>query len=315
MEELYFHKIIGDLCEKKNIKMEKLSFDWILKLSKKDQVKHIIRYAIEWNSHVSCILAKDKYATFTMLTNNKIPVIQYHIFFNPKTRAEYANPKMWNEVKKLYETYQKKLVIKSNEGTQGIQVYLSKSFRKTKKIMKKLFKTEDAVCVCPFYDFEVEYRAVYIAGEVLTVIGKRKPFVIGDGKSKVKELIQKQGVCLWDNKATQIAKKEIDFSYVPKKDEKYNIYWKNNLSSGAIAFVLEDEALKKRIEEIAKQAAHAINIKSATIDVIHMSSDELKVMEINSSIGITKFAQTVEHGEEIAYRVYERLLDKMFEDN
>lgn len=312
-EEAYFDKTIKELCKEKQIQLESYSYDWILKLKKEEKVRHIIQYTMELNSSIAYKLAKDKYATYEMLKANDIPIITYHMIFNSKTRKEYVTKHYIEEIKEYYEKYNKRLVVKSNHGAVGMGVYYCDTIRKAKKAAKELFKNNDNISICPFYDYIVEYRAVYIDGEIFVVFGKLKPYVIGDGKHTVKELLKIQQVQLPDNVATKKAKEEIDFKYIPKEGQKHVFFWKHNLSSGGVAFVLEDEELKKRIEELAIKAAKTINIRAATIDIIHEKEDTLKVLEINSNVCINKFAQTVEGADKITRQVYGTLLDKMFE--
>lgn len=79
--------------------------------------------------------------------------------------------------------------------------------------------------------------------------------------------------------------------YIPQDKEKVYISWKHNLSGGARPTILENSELYSRIEKLAIQAGKAMNINFATIDIIHTTSDELYVLEVNSGIGATIFTE------------------------
>ena len=57
--------------------------------------------------------------------------------------------------------------------------------------INKLFETNGSISLCPYYDIKTEYRSFYLDGKVLLIYGKTKPFVIGDGNSTLRELIEK----------------------------------------------------------------------------------------------------------------------------
>ncbi|MNL72543.1 hypothetical protein D3C87_1978710 [compost metagenome] len=78
---------------------------------------------------------------------------------------------------------------------------------------------------------------------------------------------------------------------------------------------MEDETLKKRIIKLAKSAAKAIDIEFATIDIAHISdSNELKVLEINSTVCLDKFKNQLKDGREISKNIYKKAIIKMFEN-
>ena len=119
MKERQFHIIIRELCEEMNIEIKKLSYDWILELSKDGKVFHIVGNNFDLNSESSGIIACDKYATYEFLKNADVPIIEHTMLFNPEKRSKYTS-KTKNKIILLKEQMKNKtLVVKQNNGWAG----------------------------------------------------------------------------------------------------------------------------------------------------------------------------------------------------
>ncbi len=311
-EERFLHVIIKELCQEMGIKVEKLSYGWLLQLSKDGKIRHITRNHFDNNPQASAEIADDKYATYEVLKSQKVPVIEHTMIFNPATRSKYIPEEgIWNTVVEEFSKYDK-LVVKANDGCQGKDVQLCRNRKEAEIAIQKLFhQGQGSVSICPFYDIKTEYRTFYLNGEVLLVYGKTKPFVIGDGKSTLEQLVE--ALHLPDKKVIRDNLSVLDLSIVPQKGEKLAISWKYNLSGGATAKVLEKGKLYQSMEELVMQVGKAMNMNFATIDVIQTVDDELYVMEVNSGVCATIFAETVEGGYEMIKEVYRKALEDLFE--
>ena len=311
MEERTFHILMRELCAEMDIKLEKLSYDWILQLSKDGKVRHITGTRFDINPEATGNIACDKYATFEVLKSQNIPVIEHTIIFNPAIREKYIdNNGIW--VKIISEFLKNGcLVVKPNHGCEGQGVTLCNTLKETESAIQKLFKKQGSISICPYYDIETEYRTFYLNGKVYLVYGKTKPYVIGNGKSSLRELIDL--LKLPDKNVVQDNLKSLDMEYIPKDGEKINISWKHNLSGGAMPEVLQKGELYKQIEKLAVSAGKAMNINFATIDIIKTVDGDLYVLEINSGIGATIFIESVEGGYEIIKNIYREALKYLFE--
>lgn len=310
-QEKIFHKIIGELCLELGIKVENKSCGWILKLQKDNKVKHIIGTKFPLNPESSGAIASDKYATYEILRSFDIPIIEHTILFNPKTRSSYVQPE-GNEYILSNEIYKhKKIVIKPNHGSEGVGVSLCKTLKEAENTALKLFETNSSISICPYYDIKTEYRTFYLNGKVLLIYAKTKPFVIGDGFSKIKDLIKKLN--LPDKLVVKENLSILDMEKIPQNGEKIEISWKHNLSGGATATLLKKGELYSEIEKLAIKAGKAIDVKFATIDVIHTYDDKLLIMEVNSGVAVDIFAKTVENGYELSKGIYREALKEMFD--
>lgn len=306
-----FFKILDELCEEKGIKQEKISFGWIRKLTKNNESHSLVRYEFDLNSAVSYEIAKDKYATYAMLKNNSVPIIEHSVVFNPVSRSEYFDEN-FRVILELNLRKYGKLVIKANDSCKGKDVYVFENVLDGIAIIEKLFKEGNPlVDICPYIDIKYEYRAVYLDGEIIYLYKKQKPSVIGDGLKTLEELIKEKEETV--EMPIEIIP-DLNLKYVPKENEQIIISWKHNLSSGAEAIKVDssDENYDKIIE-LAVKAGKSIGIRFASVDVVlENETDELMIMEINGSVCMNKFSETVENGYEIAKEIYSKALDKMF---
>lgn len=312
MKERFFHTMIREICSEMNIKVEKLSYDWILQLTKDGKVRHITNYLFDNNPQATGSIASDKYATYEVLKSQNVPVIEYKMIFNPTTWGEYI-PKegIWSTVVSEFSKHGK-LVVKPNNEREGIGVELCHNLGETEIAIQKLFEQHHtSISICPYYDIKTEYRTFYLNGEALLIYGKTKPFVIGNGKSTLKELVET--LHLPNKEVVKDNLHSLDMNYMPKEGEKIEISWKHNLSGGAIPNILEKGELYRKIEKLAIQAGKAMNMNFASIDIIQTTDNNFYVMEINSGICADLFAKQVDGGYEIMKDIYRKALEALFE--
>ncbi len=311
-EQKPFYKIINEICEEKNISQKLLSYGWIRELKKENKSHYIIRYQLDLNSAVSYKIAGDKFATYEVLKSNNVPTIEHKMIFNPKTRSIYYENKFIQEAKKLLSKNNNKVVIKANDSFEGRDVYFCKSEEEIEYTIKKLFEEKNpTLSACPYMEIDFEYRAIYLCGELLYIYKKRKPYVIGDGKKTLQELIDKKNI---DNNIQIDVSKELDLKYVPKDKEEVIVSWKHNLSNGAEPIVIDEkDKFIEKVKKVALDAGNALNIEFASIDVAKTKNNEIFVMEVNGSVCMNKFTEIIPNGYNIAKEIYSKAIDKMFE--
>ena len=304
-KQCFKEQIITEICNEKGIEKKDISYEWITILKKGDIQKKIVNYKIDANSSISEKIANDKYSTYEVLKNYNIPIVEHTVLFNENIMPEYVFVNDDYNVLKNND----KVVIKVNESSQGKDVFLCDYSKQKLKIVKELFaKGEKSVSVCPYKEIIYEYRAFYVYGKIEYIYKKQKPFVIGDGISTIKELIDK------NLKYLKSPLKNIDLNYIPKLEEKIIVGWKHNLSEGAIPIVIDkfDNDYKK-IEDIALKTAKAIGLNMAAIDIIITKNKEMFVLEVNPNFGISKFCEIIPEGYGKMKKLYSKVLDKIFE--
>lgn len=305
-----FNRLVKEICKEENIEVEEMSYGYMLKLKKNNREHYIIGYRFELNNQVSAAIAKDKYATYEILKKNNIPVVEYKILFNEESREKYCRKGSVEIATEYFYKNNEHIVIKPNTGHEGIGVYFCDKKEKIKPILNEVYKQNNSIVLCPYYNIKTEYRTIYLNGQCMITYGKNIPYLIGDGKLNIKELIKKeQNLELEDIRKENL--KDVDFNYIPKENEKVEIFWKHNLSGGANPEILEEGELKTKIQNIVRQTAEAININFASIDVIETMQGELYLLEVNSGIFMKNFIEKHPEGKKIAKEIYSKAIKEI----
>lgn len=307
MPEKVFNKIIKEICSEENITYQLLSFNWIIKLEKDNKIRYITGKKFDINGEASGHIASDKYGTYEVLKSCGIPVIDHKMVFNPKTRENWVQEDIDDVIDNISDEL---VVIKPNNGSEGYRVLVVRDKNTLKKEIENLFQREDSISICPFYSILKEYRAYYLNGSIVLIYEKEKPYVIGDGFSSLKELIEKRGVP--NKKIVNENLKLLDLDMIPNNGEVVELSWKFNLSGGATSKILDNGALYKKIEELALESGHALNMKFATIDVIETYDHELLVLEVNSGISCDEFLKQNKNAYQIVKKMYRDAINEMF---
>lgn len=167
--------IIDEICKEKGIDETFLSFGWIRELKKDGKIRHIVRNNFDLNPSACKDIVNDKYATYEVLKENDIPVLEYNIIFNSKRRNGFEDD-IETKIKEYFDRYHKKIVIKINDSSEGKGVFLFEDEKLAISKVEELFEEkESSVSVCPFENIDEEYRAVYLDGEILCLYKKIKP--------------------------------------------------------------------------------------------------------------------------------------------
>lgn len=169
-----FKKIIYEICDEEGIQHREFSNGWIIELIQGDTIRHIVAMRFPLNDYATASILNDKYATFCVLKNHNIPIIEHKMFFNPFTRKKYISDFDAESDIVTYLKAQKNssIIIKANEGFGGKKVYKCISESDVHESLKNIFAFFDSVSVCPFYDIKCEYRLVYLNDECKLIFGK-----------------------------------------------------------------------------------------------------------------------------------------------
>lgn len=306
-ESNLIRRIIDVLCEEKGIEKITLSYDWVIIFKKGDVEKKIVNYKFHLNPKRSMELASDKYSTYCLLKYYGIPIIEHQVLFNEEMMPNFAHVN--DEFRCLKN--EDKVVIKANRGSsQGRDVYVSSKPEEKVQIVNQIFADEnDAVCICPYKDIEYEYRAIFLYGEMIYMYKKQKPFVIGNGKSTIGELIEENYQFFTE------PIQNLDLNRVLEEGEKVTVGWKHNVSNGAIPIIIDEkDAYYDTVKNIAEKAGKALDLNYATVDVVVTKEKEVLVMEVNSNVCIVKFCELMPNGFEIGKEIFSKVIDKMFEN-
>jgi len=297
-----YQEIIKEICEEEGIKFTLLSKDFIIKLEKNNKIKYIFGYKFPLNDHAIGLVLDDKYGTYEVLNNLGIKVVEtIPIFedYNPNTLVNYLKK-------------EKEIVIKSNNGTCGTEVFKVENEIELFDKVDFLLNKNSPICMLPFYHIKNEYRVIILDNQVKLLYGKKRPIIIGDGKKSIKELLQEFNYNYY-SKENHLINLNLDINKILNKDEKLEIDFKFNLSRGSNIFYVFDNHLKNTLENMALKITNTLNIKFASVDIIELESGELLVLELNSGVMMDNFLKLHENGKEIVKNIYKEAIKKMFD--
>ena len=141
-----------------------------------------------FNSKKSHYIAKNKPLTNSILLKNNIPTPKHYVI-------EHKNKHSILNSKKTYPC-----VLKPVDGMQGKDVYTHiDNDGEFNKILDNLMKTYDNVMMEELV-YGNNYRIFVFNNKVMDIIEREKPFIIGNGKSTVQELINNKNKTLKEKK-------------------------------------------------------------------------------------------------------------------
>ena len=89
--------------------------------------------------------------------------------------------------------------------------------------------------------------------------------------------------------------------------------WQHNLSQGATAVEIVDTEKLGKLKKMACDAAHAININFATVDIIETMLGEYLVIEINAGVQARQLVTQLPHLYPVAKSIYETAILNMLD--
>ena len=292
-----FKKIIIEICKELNIKYTILSNDWIIKLVKFNKTKYIIGNKFNLNKYTSGQAMCDKSAFYDILINLNIPTCIHNIIYNDLDKQKLIT---------YFEKNNKIIVIKPNTGASGTDVYKITDKEELLIKAKKLLKKYQSISICPYYNIKYEYRVVVLDNKIKLIYRKENPKVVGDGKTKIKDLLIKFNKYYFKDKTLS--------NKILKPGEEYVYDWRFNLTRGSIASIDIDDNLKEQLSKIAIKVASKLEIRFASIDIIELYDNKLLVLEANNCVTLSKCLNFIPNGYNIAKEIYKEALIKMFEE-
>lgn len=314
-KERLLPELVKEVAAQSGIDITGFSHDWILRMERGDQVRHIFGYNFEINSATAQLIAGDKAAVGDLLTHAGIPAVEHRLFLHPNLSGYVSDKGNWPAMLAYAEKVGYPLVCKPNIGTGGEGVTRVDNAAELEKTVMALFRNHRGVCLSPYLEIDQEFRAILLDGDCELLYTKRRPHVVGDGTSNVLELIEKlhlNGLLSQELAGQAIEQHRGELRQVPVAGQEVIIGWKHNLGEGSAPQIVETGALYDQLVEMARRAAEAINIRFASIDMVQVDG-RLMVLEINSGVMMEYFARQTAEGRETAKRIYRNAIQRMFD--
>lgn len=301
----YLYDILCKIAVEKNLEIKGLSDDYIIEIkrqSEKNEKIYIFGNAFPLNNNVAQKICSDKSALSEILNINKIPCVphllycylDYNIYWNLET------------LKQQLQLYKSHLVVKDNNGSCGKNVFLVKNEKEIKKAVNLLVKNKLDIAVSPYIEDAKEYRIIMLDGECQVCYLKEKPFVVGDGISKLEKLISNK------YKKFHFELPKCMLKTKPASGEQVYIGWKNNLKLNAMAKIITDQTFLKKALPLCKKIVKILNIRFCSIDLFE-TKDNLQVLEINSIVYMGCFSNFTHENFELTKKIFTLALEKSFE--
>jgi D-alanine-D-alanine ligase-like ATP-grasp enzyme len=308
--------LIKEIAAEQNLKLSSFSQDWILRLEKGGAARHVFGYNFEINSATAQLLAGDKGAVSDLCQHLNIPHVEHRIFLHPKISGYVSRAGNWPAMLAYADKIGYPLVVKPNVGTGGEDVTRVDNAAELEQTVLQLFDVHRAICMSPYLEFEQEYRAVMLDGACELLYAKRRPHVVGNGKSSVLELIERlhvSGLLTQEMAGQAIEQHSGELKQVPDKGQEVIIGWKHNLGEGSAPQLVEEGPLREQLISLAQDAQRAVNIRFASVDIVQ-TKGELLLLEINSGVMMEYFVRHFDQGLGMAKSIYSKAVSKMFQD-
>lgn len=303
--ERTFVQAIRHYCARHGIAVDFRSGGWLIAMRRGETRRFAFGYDIGLNSVIAHRLANDKSATAEVLALENVPCIPHHLFLNPSLGAHVAGSSWHEAMLDLLAQNPQGVVVKPNEGTSGRAVFKATTRDEIDGAVREVFSSSLGLVIAPYVEIEQEVRVILLDGKPMIVYRKQRPAVVGDGVRSLAELAAAAGQ---DKQLRELDAREAN-AIVPKGERRI-LNWRHNLDAGAQPVLMERGEVYAACANLAIDAANAIGIVFASIDVIRVDG-AWKVLEINSGVMMEALGKL---HPELVQATYDAALDRVFEE-
>ena len=301
--ERIFVRAIRQYCAQHDIAVDVRAEGWLIAMRRGVRRHFAFGYDIGVNSAIAHRLANDKSATSEVLALSGVACIPHHLFLNPGMAGHVAASDSREAMLRLLEQNPQGIVIKPNEGTAGRFVLRATTRRELELAVGEVFASSPALVIAPYVEIDEEIRIVLLDEVPMVVYRKERPSVVGDGTRTLRELARAAA----PNARLDDLDEGEQGAIVPNGERRI-LNWLHNLDTGARPVLIEEGEVRDACVRIAVDAAKAIGIAFASIDLVRVD-DGWKVLEINSGVMMEALGKLYP---EIVDAAYAAALDRIF---
>jgi glutathione synthase/RimK-type ligase-like ATP-grasp enzyme len=312
MHRQEYINIINEAATKLAINLTHFSDNWAIKLSKAQVIKFIVGYTFPLNNSACYKIARNKNLCSEILTANGIPNVPHYLLYSPSVLKRRGFSKGNREIiEDFLSKHGYPFVIKKNNSSRGDGVYFITTEPEMEDILAKVYTTDSTLCFSPYRSNIQEYRNIILNGNCLLSYEKQRPFVLGNGKSTLLELLSayQQTHDSFSSKSFMFDDTIVEgFNSIPGLNERVYFHWKHNNAWGINYHLVEIEEMKT----LAITAAEAIDANFVSVDVVYSRGYGFEVLEINASVVIHMFASQCVENYQKAVAVFTMALQDVF---
>ena len=272
-------------------------------------------------------ISKDKNFASFFLQSLGYKTISNNTFFSEAWGKAIGEPN--RNIDAAYD-YAKKLgwpvIVKPNSGSQGSGVALVYNKKEFYSAMRAIFKVDRIAIVQTFVEGN-DYRIVVLDNKIISAY-KRIPLnIIGDGKSTIKQLLEKkQAKFIADGRDTQIKfedlriknklkHQKLTFDSIPEKKQLVYLLDNANLSTGGDSVDITHK-IHPKFKKMAIKLTRDMNLRLCGVDLIvdgdiSNKSSDYWILEINAAPGLDHYARLGKEQIEIVKNLYKKVLKHM----
>jgi len=247
------------------------------------------------NNATASTLASDKNFTSKILVQANIPTLGGEYFFlNDRHRAHRPAGHERSDAVSYLKTLGGSAFVKPLTGSRGDFAQAVHGEAALVRYLDEVAKYYDAVLIQPIVE-GIEYRVFLLDDETLYCARKYPPFVLGDGKRTLRDLLSAHNDLLRARglSPASFADHDPSFDAVLAKDERRDIPGRMNLSAGGTMVLAE--APSRKAVTLAQAAARALGLRVAAVDLfvdIGGEGDAIRIIEVNANPSIRLLEQS-----------------------
>ena len=259
---------------------------------------------MRWNAHFS----RSK-----LLTQEILHSLGYHVITSEEIRPQDFATKKELFTHLTNTNYRFPVLLKPDRGLRGQGIAMIDTLAALKKAARKHYSEGSDIMIQPILN-ENEYRILVINDEVVLMHSKQKPFVTGDGKRTIAQLLAEIPKSKKDATfiALQYKRHQARPSTVLKDGERFEYHLTKKPTADFYATTKFPRATKRWAEKLAKD----INAPVVGIDVFipddFSDTDTYTIIELNSNPGVDYLA-TYCDDPETPERIFKNVLIDYFE--
>ena len=249
-------------------------------------------------------IADDKAASLTFLKEAGLPVPESQTLSGPTAEALAT-------ALDFADQHGFPVFLKPNEGQEGLDVERLVTRTELEDAVERLLARHRLLLLQEAIEGD-DVRVLVLDGSILCAIQRIPPALVGDGKTQVRDLMERTHNRLLSDprSARELQRQGFNFDTVPAVDQRIQLLPNANLSAGGFG-TLVTHTLSSALADTAANAAERLNLRYAGIDLIARPDGSCRILEVNAAPGLARLASQGERENEVVAGIYERVFDAL----